>query len=102
MIRRDTDGILRVEAPMTLENSCPLLLAGETVLQTALQAGDKECILELSGVAGVDSSGLAVLLAWQRFCRARDAWLCLAGAPENLRSLADLYGLNPLFEWARA
>ncbi|MDR0735449.1 MAG: STAS domain-containing protein [Zoogloeaceae bacterium] len=99
MIRRDADGCLRVEAPMTLANARPLLATGEAALQTALRAGGKKCALEFSGVAGVDSSGLAVLLAWQRFCRARDARLCLAGAPENLRALADLYGLSPLFEW---
>ncbi|MDR1350092.1 MAG: STAS domain-containing protein [Zoogloeaceae bacterium] len=100
MIRLDAEGCLRVEAPMTLANARLLLQAGEAALQTALQTGGKKCALELSGVAGVDSSGLAVLLAWQRFCQAREARLCLAGVPENLRSLADLYDLNPLFEWA--
>ncbi|MDR2624826.1 MAG: STAS domain-containing protein [Zoogloeaceae bacterium] len=100
MIRPDADGRLRVEAPMTLENARPLLQAGEAALRTVLRAGEKKCVLEFSGVPRVDSSSLAVLLAWQRLCRTQGALLCLAGAPENLRSLADLYDLNLLFEWA--
>ncbi|MDR2364678.1 MAG: STAS domain-containing protein [Zoogloeaceae bacterium] len=100
MIRQEADGRLRVEAPMTLANARLLLQAGQTALQAALQAGQKTCTLELSGVVSVDSSGLAVLLDWQRFCRARGARLYVAGAPENLRLLADLYDLNPLLEWA--
>ena len=100
MIRLDAVGSLRVEAPMTLANARSLLQAGEAALRTALQTGEKKCVLELSGVAAVDSSGLAVLLAWQRFCQARAARLCLAGVPENLRLLAGLYDLDPLFDWA--
>jgi phospholipid transport system transporter-binding protein len=100
MIRPDADGRLQVVASMTMANARPLLQAGKAALQTALQAGEKKCVLEFSGVASVDSSSLALLLAWQRFCREHGARLCLAGVPENMRSLANLYDLTPLFEWA--
>jgi phospholipid transport system transporter-binding protein len=96
MIRRASDGALRVETPMTLANARLLLQAGQAALQAAvLPTG--QCTLDLSGVASVDSSALAVLLAWQRFCQRQNASLRLVGVPENLRSLAALYDLDLLF-----
>ena len=58
----------------------------------AIQAGDT--VFDLGGVRAADSSGVALLLAWQR--RARDAGqqLTFINVPGNLDALTQLYGLE--------
>jgi len=51
--------------------------------------------IDLTGVEAVDSSALAVLLAWQRAAGRR---LSFEGASESLRSLATLYRLEELLD----
>ena len=60
----------------------------------AIRAG--ETVFDLGGVSAADSSGVAVLLAWQR--RAHDAHqrLSFINVPENVQKLAALYGLDGL------
>ena len=60
----------------------------------AIRAG--ETVFDLGGVRAADSSGVALLLAWQR--RARDAKqrLTFINVPENVQKLAALYGVDQL------
>ncbi|HBZ07171.1 STAS domain-containing protein [Massilia haematophila] len=62
----------------------------------AIQAG--ETVFDLGGVRSVDSSGVALLLAWQR--RAHDAGrrLSFINVPANVDALVNLYGLDGLLE----
>lgn len=64
-------------------------------LEAGLQAlaGGQES-MDLAGVREVDSSAVALLLAWQRAAATRGRPLMIANLPENLRSLADLYGVS--------
>ena len=48
--------------------------------------------LDLSGLGEIDTSALAVLLAWQR----EMPGLVLQSPPENLLGLADVYGVQSL------
>lgn len=67
------------------------------VKQKGLQAIDRgEREFDLSGLVDVDSSAVAVLLAWHRAARSCDARLTWQGAEKNLRSLAQLYGVDDL------
>ncbi len=62
----------------------------------AIRAG--ETVFDLGGVRAADSSGVALLLAWQR--RARDAGqkLTFINVPKNIDALANLYGLDGVLE----
>jgi phospholipid transport system transporter-binding protein len=57
-------------------------------------AGD--WIIDLSGVTEVDSSALALLLAWLRRAKARGIKVELRALPASLLALARLYGVDVL------
>jgi phospholipid transport system transporter-binding protein len=81
-------------------------LAGELSFRTAgaalataraaLEDGQGPVELDLAGVTRVDSAGLALLLELARLAQARGRTLRCMRAPEQLRRLADFFGLTPL------
>ena len=75
------DALTFETANAALEQGCAAIRAGETVF-------------DLGGVRAADSSGVALLLAWQR--RARDAGqkLTFINVPANIDALTQLYGLE--------
>jgi phospholipid transport system transporter-binding protein len=82
---------MRLEvASITNENAATLLGQGVD----AIGAGDAS--FDLSAVTQVDSSAVALLLAWQREAQSRGARLSLTGLPAGLTSLAVLYGVDDL------
>ena len=54
--------------------------------------------IDLSGLATVDSSAVATLLAWKRAAAARQVPLALHNLPPSLLSLAELYGVAELLQ----
>lgn len=83
-------GRLYVSGPATLANAARLLEEARAPLAGGVSAVD------LSGVTELDSSLLAVLFAWMRAARERGATLAVAHLPEELKSLAQLYGVAAL------
>jgi len=83
--------MLTIDA-MTFDSASLALTQGEA----AISAG--ETVFDLAGVKSADSSGVALLLAWQR--RARDAGqkLTFINVPKNIDALANLYGLDGVLE----
>ena len=81
--------MLTIDA-MTFDSASLALAQGEA----AISAG--ETVFDLAGVKSADSSGVALLLAWQR--RALDAGhrLTFINVPDNVRKLAALYGVDTL------
>jgi phospholipid transport system transporter-binding protein len=77
-------------ASISSANAVALLGAGIE----AIRAGDAE--FDFSAVRQVDSSAVALLLAWQREAYARGARLALRGVPAAMKSLAKLYGVDEL------
>jgi phospholipid transport system transporter-binding protein len=80
-------------------------LEGELTLDTvaaffnrALPAGG--VVFDFSGVTRVDSSALALLLAWLRRLKARGSAVELRALPESLLTLARLYGVDALLPLA--
>ncbi|SMQ21068.1 anti-anti-sigma factor [Streptomyces sp. Ag82_O1-12] len=64
--------------------------------QLALSPG--QClVLELSGLALCDSSGITALLAARQHALAADADIVLAAVPANLLRVLTLVGLNQVF-----
>ncbi|MDR1889178.1 MAG: STAS domain-containing protein [Zoogloeaceae bacterium] len=88
---------LTIDTPMTLRTASELLLAGQPFF-----ADGHDKIIDLAAVGQVDSSGLAVLLEWQRLCNAAGGKLSLSHVPENLRVLSDLYDLDVFQEVSAA
>jgi phospholipid transport system transporter-binding protein len=74
-------------ARAALEQGCAAIAAGETVF-------------DLGGVKSADSSGVAVLLAWERKARAAGRELTFVNSPDSLRTLAGLYGADALLPLA--
>ncbi|MFN3564571.1 MAG: lipid asymmetry maintenance protein MlaB [Burkholderiaceae bacterium] len=65
----------------------------------AIRAGDAN--FDLSAVRQVDSSAVALLLAWQREAQSRGTRLALSGLPPAVASLAKLYGVDELIPGLR-
>ncbi|MEH6437484.1 STAS domain-containing protein [Massilia sp. DD77] len=60
----------------------------------AIQAG--ETVFDLAGIQAADSSGVAMLLAWQRRAQAAGQRLRFINMPDNVHKLAILYGVDSL------
>jgi phospholipid transport system transporter-binding protein len=81
---------LCVSGPATLATATQLLEEARAPLAAGVSAVD------LGEVTEVDSSLLAVLFAWMREVQARGGRLQLLRPPEELKSLARLYGVAEL------
>ena len=55
-------------------------------------------VLDFSSVEAVDSSAVAIVLAWLRVLQKKELQPCLKGAPEKMLALMRLYGTFELVE----
>jgi phospholipid transport system transporter-binding protein len=86
----ERDGALFIEGPMTVDTAAALLQQGEPLI------AQRDRVLDLSGVAAVDSSALAVILAFMRTARRTGHQFQLANTPTAFDSLASLYDVSLL------
>ncbi len=54
--------------------------------------------IDFAGIAGVDSSAVALLLDWRRMAVRRGKTLVFVNLPANLIALAELYGVAELIQ----
>ena len=95
MIERDGDR-LRVRGSITLADVTRWREEGLALI-------DRDgLIVDLAGVEEADSSALSLLLEWQRAASARGLTLAYENLPENMASLADVYGILELIPVAGA
>lgn len=94
MIRRDGERLV-VSGPVTLANVARVLEEGYAQIRAGAGAVD------LSEVTELDSSLLAVLLAWLREARRLGRELDFANLPEGLATIARLYGVVELLPSAK-
>lgn len=87
-----------MRGPVTMANVEGLLQEG----RARMQDGMRSVVVDLSGVTEVDSSAVSLLLQWRREMAGRGQTLSLAGVPENIRSLATLYGVDELLPLKQA
>ncbi|MFZ6818342.1 STAS domain-containing protein [Undibacterium sp. Ji22W] len=76
---------------LNLRNAVAVSEAG----RQAIHAGVDQ--FDMSPLQMVDSSAVAVMLAWQRQAQALDRRLQFVGVPSSLLSLISLYGLTEFF-----
>jgi phospholipid transport system transporter-binding protein len=89
MIRRE-GGRIVLSGPVTLANVAALQAEGSRHLQEGVR------VVDLGEISEMDSSLVALMLAWLRDARARNAEVSYANPPESLRTIARLYGVEPL------
>ncbi len=87
---RDLGDRLEVSGAMTVPVAAGLLAEGSALLSRP------ETVFDLAGVTEVDSSGLAVVFGWQRAAKRAGKTIRIANPPQNLGSLADVYGVRDL------
>lgn len=89
MISRD-GGRLRVTGRLTLDSVAGLLDLGPQA------AGETSLVIDLAQVEALDSAAVSLMLAWMRQAQRSGVNLCFAHVPENLSSLARLYGVTEM------
>jgi phospholipid transport system transporter-binding protein len=89
MIRREGRRIV-ISGPVTLANVAGILDEGRRHLEEGVRTVD------LAEVTEMDSSLLALMLAWLREANSRGRELAFANLPESLRTIARLYGVDSL------
>ena len=82
--------MMMVSGPVTLANAAALLDEGRRHLAEGVRSVD------LGEVTELDSSLLALALAWLREARAAKRELAFANPPEAMQTLARLYGVEEL------
>ena len=81
---------LEVSGAMKLGDAAKLLADGNAALKNA------ETVFDLAKVEAVDSSAIAVIFGWMRTAREQGKSVRIAHPPQELLSLADVYGVSEL------
>jgi phospholipid transport system transporter-binding protein len=89
MMRREDSRIV-LSGPLTLANVAAVLEEGRRHL------AEGAAVVDLAAVSELDSSALALLLAWLREAKAGGRALAFANLPESLQTIARLYGVEDL------
>ena len=89
MIRREGERMV-VSGALTLANVAATLREGNAAI------GEGVRTVDLGEVGELDSSALALLLAWMREAKRQDRNLAFANLPVGLTTIARLYGVAEL------
>jgi phospholipid transport system transporter-binding protein len=92
---RREDGRIVLSGPVTLANVAQVLEEGRRHL------AEGAATVDLAEVSELDSSALALLLAWLREAKAAGRALAFTNLPEALQTIARLYGVQDLLPAAR-
>jgi anti-sigma B factor antagonist len=91
--RHDGTALLRPAGELDL-SSVPQL---EASLKAALEAGARSLVVDLRGLEFVDSTGLTLLMRWQRESRRGDFSLALVRGDDRIHRLFELTSMDSLF-----
>ena len=89
MIRREGERLV-VSGSLTLASVAAALAEGKQAI------GEGACTVDLAQVGELDSSALALLLAWLREAKLRNLNLVFENLPQGLTTIARLYGVAEL------
>jgi phospholipid transport system transporter-binding protein len=93
MIRREGERLV-VSGSLTLASVAAALREGNAAI------GEGVRIVDLAEVGELDSSALALLLAWLREAKRQNRSLAFANLPQGLTTIARLYGVAELLPTA--
>jgi len=86
----------RIQGRITLENAPAVLAEGVKLF-------DRDgLVVDLSKLEEVDSTAISLLLEWLRVAQRSKRTLRFTNLPDNLKSLATLYGVLDLIQLAEA
>jgi anti-sigma B factor antagonist len=93
--QKDSGGVLvvRVEGQLIVGNRQEL----KSVIQEAVDNGERKFLIDFSKTGYIDSSGLGALVSISKKIREQGGELRLSGLNEDLRSLFELTKLDTLF-----
>jgi phospholipid transport system transporter-binding protein len=83
------ENVIQLSGRLTLETAPALFSKG---LQLA--EGKSQLLVDFANVKEVDSSAVSLMLAWLRAAQSKKVKLSFINVPDNLRSLANLYGVG--------
>jgi phospholipid transport system transporter-binding protein len=86
MIQREGNR-LQVSGRMTMDT------IGASFEEAMQPPEGKDWMVDLAQVEAADSAAVSMLLSWLRNAQRHEAKLTFVNVPENLRSLAELYGV---------
>ncbi len=89
MIRAAEDRLL-LSGPLTIATAAGIFKQGLPLM------AERDQLLDYDAVVGVDSSSVSMLLGWMRAAQAAGYSLQVVNLPEDMISLAKLYGLFDL------
>lgn len=81
---------------MQVSGNLTMALVGALLQEGLKTQVDDNLEIDLSGIEKVDSSGVSLMLAWQREAQRGKINLRFSHVPQNLVSLAQLYGVAEL------
>jgi phospholipid transport system transporter-binding protein len=90
------DEALALTGALSFE-TIPAVLA-ESVAYAERPDLPNQLTIDFSGITGVDSSAVALLLEWRRQAQRRNKRLVFVNLPANLVALATLYGVAELIQ----
>lgn len=82
---------LQLTGDVTMSTISQLLAGGLFPVDT--KADGNELQIDLSGLGKVDSSAVSLMLSWMREAKQGNLQVRFVNVPENLASLAKLYGV---------
>jgi len=88
-IRRE-GAALKIDGPIHMANARALMSEGSALL------GPEVTSIDMGSVTEVDSAAVSLLLEWQREAAKHQTSLRFTNLPENVKSLAALYGVTDL------
>ena len=93
MILRNGDKF-SVQGPVTIANVVAVIAQGAALFDR------DDLVIDLAQMSEVDSSAVSMLLEWQREASRNNRQLRFTNMPENLQSLARLYGVSEMIPLA--
>ncbi len=84
--------VLRLSGPVRIDTVT-------TLLQTSVPSfSQARSVVDFSEVTDIDSSALALMLQWRRDAESAGSQVHFVHVPDNLRVLAELYGVTFLLQ----
>lgn len=81
--------LVQLSGRLTIETTAEFFNRG-----LLLKEGERNLVYDFAEVEAVDSSAVSLMLAWLRSAQRRNMRLSFINVPDNLLSLAGLYGVS--------